>query len=224
MGFISENLDWVLSKLTSQREYYLIFDFPGQIELYTTDENLLKIIKKLQNNPVFSISLCSAALFDSLCCYDASQYLSTAMLSLVAQINLGTPHINVLTKIDLLKEYGKLPYRLSMYFETDAMEMFVDELEGDESQFGRRYHKLSGKIRDLVAAEGLVSFFPLYITDKMSVCRLVAQLDKANGFFYYKEVLILFFLCFVLFFKFYSIFLKVFLYFFFTGYFLSYLI
>jgi hypothetical protein len=190
MGFIAENLDWLFQKLKGKNEYYLIFDFPGQIELYTTDENLLKLVKKLQNNQIFSISLASVALFDSLCCYDASQYLSTSMLSLITQINLQTPHINVLTKIDLLKEYGKLPYRLSMYFENEALELFVEELEADQSEFGKKYHKLSEKLKNVVNAENLISFFPLYITDKMSICRLVAQIDKANGFYYYKEVII----------------------------------
>ena len=263
MAFIYENLDWLLRKLGKTKETYLIFDFPGQIELYLNDENLKKIVQKLQNNTINSISLTSVSLFDCLCCYDCHQYISTSILSLISQINLETPHVNVLTKIDLLKEYGKLPYRLSMYFDNDALGLMVEEMEmannnskeleenpekleesenvknnskefeenlkknskefeinsknskkleensnnskefeknandnskefeendNNSTEFAKKYHKLSQKLQEIVMNENLISFFPLYITDKMSVCRLVALIDKANGFYYYKEV------------------------------------
>ena len=129
MAFIYENLDWLLRKLGKNKETYLIFDFPGQIELYLNDENLKKIVKKLQNNSINSVSLTSISLFDCLCRYDYHQYISTSILSLISQINLETPHVNVLTKIDLLKDYGKLPYRLSMYFDNDALGLMVEEME-----------------------------------------------------------------------------------------------
>ena len=191
MAFINKNITWLFEKMGKVGENpYFIFDFPGQIELYMNDDNLKEIIQKLQSNAIIDVAITSVSLFDCLCCYDCHQYISTSILSLISQIHLETPHVNVLTKIDLLKEYGKLPYRLSMYFDNEALNLMVEELENDESEFGKRYHKLNEKMRQVVMGENLISFFPLYITDKMSVCRLVALIDKANGFYYYKEVYI----------------------------------
>lgn len=39
---------------------------------------------------------------------DASKYLSVLLLSLRAMLQLELPHINVLSKVDLLSQYGDL--------------------------------------------------------------------------------------------------------------------
>lgn len=39
---------------------------------------------------------------------DAAKYVSVLLLSLRAMLHLELPHINVLSKIDLLKQYGEL--------------------------------------------------------------------------------------------------------------------
>lgn len=204
MGFIYENLSWLLKKLKTKSinrenenkelclDQYFIFDFPGQIELYMNDENIKKIVMGLQNNNEITFSLTTISLFDSLCCYETHQYISASMMSLITQINLETPHINVLTKIDLLKECGKLPYRLRMYFDSEALNLMLeDDLEdNNKTEFEKKYKTLNEKIKNVLFNESLTSFFPLHIMDKANVCKLVAMIDKANGFYYYKEVLL----------------------------------
>lgn len=55
----------------------------------------------------------SIALFDSHFCYDISNFIAICMQALTVTINLELPHINAISKIDLLKDYGQLPFRLA---------------------------------------------------------------------------------------------------------------
>jgi hypothetical protein len=47
-------------------------------------------------------------LVDSYYCSVPSTYISTVLLSLSTMLHLELPHINVLSKIDLVEKYGKL--------------------------------------------------------------------------------------------------------------------
>ena len=52
--------------------------------------------------------LCGLHLVDSYYCSVPSTYISTVLLSLSTMLHLELPHINVLSKIDLVEKYGKL--------------------------------------------------------------------------------------------------------------------
>ena len=52
--------------------------------------------------------LCAVHLIDSYHCVDLSRYVSMLLLSLQAMLQLELPHINVLSKMDLMTSYGKL--------------------------------------------------------------------------------------------------------------------
>ena len=41
-------------------------------------------------------------------CTDPSKYISVLLLSLQIMLQLGLPHVNVLSKVDLMESYGKL--------------------------------------------------------------------------------------------------------------------
>jgi hypothetical protein len=47
-------------------------------------------------------------LVDAHHCTDSSKFVSVVMLSLSSMVRLELPHINVLSKIDLMQQYGKL--------------------------------------------------------------------------------------------------------------------
>lgn len=109
--FLEKNIDWLLKKLALKKDYYMVFDLPGQIELYMDNTSLKNILQKIQNNNVLSISLTSVSLFDCLCCYDPYHYISTTILSLISQINLETPHVNVIINLIFLNRSGFLQNR-----------------------------------------------------------------------------------------------------------------
>ena len=55
------------------------------------------------------------------------------------------------------------------------------------SNFQRKYRKLHNELCDVVEDFGLLSFLPLSIQDAESVGRVVARVDKCNGYVFLKE-------------------------------------
>ena len=48
MDYIDLNFDWLEEKLVQLKDKYLLFDFPGQVELYTHENSVHNIVHKLQ--------------------------------------------------------------------------------------------------------------------------------------------------------------------------------
>ena len=102
---LEANLDWLLDKLNSDTDEYLIFDCPGQVELYTNHKSMRNIIQKIEKR---NIRICVANLVESHYCYDPSRYISMLMVSLRTMLQLEAPLINILSKLDLIESYGEL--------------------------------------------------------------------------------------------------------------------
>lgn len=47
MEFLEKNLSWLEKKLAQHLNKYILFDFPGQVELYTHNDCIRNIIQKL---------------------------------------------------------------------------------------------------------------------------------------------------------------------------------
>lgn len=47
MEFLEKNISWLEKKLEEHKDKYILFDFPGQIELYTHNECIRNIVQKL---------------------------------------------------------------------------------------------------------------------------------------------------------------------------------
>ena len=56
-------------------------------------------------------------LVDAHLCTDAGKYLSALLLCLGTMLHLELPHINLLSKMDLLPQYGPLDFNLDFYTE-----------------------------------------------------------------------------------------------------------
>lgn len=54
------------------------------------------------------MQLTAVHLVDAHLCSDPGKYVSALLLSLSTMLHLELPHINVLSKIDLIESYGKL--------------------------------------------------------------------------------------------------------------------
>lgn len=54
------------------------------------------------------MQLVAVHLVDAHYCTDPAKYISVLLLSLKTMIQLELPHVNVLSKIDLVESYGKL--------------------------------------------------------------------------------------------------------------------
>lgn len=54
-------------------------------------------------------------LVDAHLCSDPAKYISALLLSLSTMLHLELPHVNLLSKIDLIEQYGKLQFNLDFY-------------------------------------------------------------------------------------------------------------
>lgn len=103
MEYLEENFDWLLGKLNALRDSYLLFDLPGQIELFTHHSSIKNIFEKLQN---LGYHLCAVHMVDSHYCSDPTKFISTLLLSLSTMLQIGLPHINVLSKVSAFLVYS----------------------------------------------------------------------------------------------------------------------
>lgn len=98
MEYLEENFDWLFGKLNSLEENYLIFDLPGQVELYTHHKSIRNVFKRLEK---IEYHLCVVHMVDSHYCSDASKFISTLLLSLSTMLQIALPHVNVLSKVGI---------------------------------------------------------------------------------------------------------------------------
>ena len=61
--------------------------------------------------------LATVGLVDAHLCTEASKYLSALLLSLSSMLHLELPHVNVLSKADMVETYGELPFNLEYFTE-----------------------------------------------------------------------------------------------------------
>ncbi|KAB5526593.1 hypothetical protein DKX38_020440 [Salix brachista] len=160
MDYLEKNIDWLQSKLEPLcKDHYLLFDFPGQVELFFLHSNaknvIMKLIKKL------NLRLTVVHLVDAHLCSDPGKYVSALLLSLSTMIHLELPHINVLSKIDLIESYGKLAFNLDFY--TDVQDLSYLQHHLDQDPRAAKYRKLTKELCNVVQDFSLVDFTTLDI-------------------------------------------------------------
>ncbi|KAJ1878060.1 hypothetical protein LPJ71_011080, partial [Coemansia sp. S17] len=121
-------------------------------------------------------------LVDSSYCTEASRFISVLLLSLTTMTMLEMPHVNVLSKIDLLEQMGQLDFSLEYY--TSVMDLDYLLFHLNEREPSSRFGDLNKVICELIEDYSLVGFSTLCITDKHSVASLLKEVDKANGYIF----------------------------------------
>ncbi|KAF2309635.1 hypothetical protein GH714_004394 [Hevea brasiliensis] len=142
MDYLEKNIDWLQSKLEPLlKDHYLLFDFPGQVELFFLHSNaknvIMKLIKKL------NLRLTVVHLVDAHLCSDPGKYISALLLSLSTMLHLELAHINVLSKIDLIESYGKLAFNLDFYTDVQNLSYLQRHLDQDPraSKYSFHHHQ-----------------------------------------------------------------------------------
>ena len=159
------------------------------MELFTHHASLKNILSTLQKR---DYRLCAVHLIDSFHCVDLSRYISMLLLSLQTMLQLELPHINVLSKVDLMESYGKLSksffrrshtlgFNLEFYTQVQDLDYALGALSQDTS-IPPRFQALSAALTDLIQDFGLVGFQTLCIDDPESVLSIAKLIDKANGY------------------------------------------
>jgi len=176
MEYLEKNLDWLQTRLQplEERGDYVLFDCPGQVELYTHHSSMRNIVAALQRR---NYRLTAVHLVDSMHCASPASYISVALLSLTTMLQLELPHVNVLSKFDLLR-VNELDMPLEFYTDVQDLRYLRRHLD---RELPKRFRALNKALCELIEDYGLVSFTPLDIQNKESVAKLLVQIDKSNG-------------------------------------------
>lgn len=178
MEFLEKNIDWLINQIQGDNSTNFIFDLPGQVELYCHHESLTNIFAKLSSES--NLQLCVVHLVDSHHCSDAGKFIAALMLSLSAMLKIGLPHINLLTKIDLLKKHmDKLQFGIDFYTEVLDLNYLIDSLDSDA--FTNKYKKLNSAFVSIIEDYSLVSFQLVDMLREDSLIKVKNSVDKANG-------------------------------------------
>ena len=121
--YLAKNVEWLIGRLIETAETtekggykeapYFLFDLPGQVELFTHHSSLHDLVRDLTRE--LNLRLCAVHLVDSFHCADPAQFISVVFVSLASMLRIELPHVNVLSKIDLLESRGELQFGLEFY-------------------------------------------------------------------------------------------------------------
>jgi len=179
MEHLLENLDWLEGEVGGYGDDdYLVFDCPGQIELYTHLPTFRDLAQVLQR---WGYQVACVNVVDSQFIADPSKFLSASLVSLCAMLSLELPHINVLSKMDLLDRTGAVggdPHlrgRLDSFLDLQLGDLLGILEEEGESKHARLSRAIGGLLEDF----NMVSFIPLDASDPESVEHVLAQVDAS---------------------------------------------
>lgn len=180
MEALEVNFDWLKERLEKfDPESFFVFDFPGQVELFTNHQSVYNLLQKLEKEMHFR--LVAVHLADSSHCKDKSRFISLAMLTLQSMMRLECPQINVMSKFDKFSSIDSLDkdaigLPLSFYADCHDLSQILD------TQYQpTKLSNLTRAISELIDDFGLVSFIPLAVEDKECMAYLMQEIDKANG-------------------------------------------
>ncbi|XP_037729110.1 GPN-loop GTPase 3 [Drosophila subpulchrella] len=180
LEFLIENQEWLKNQLCGGEDElmvgepdddYILFDMPGQIELFTHLKMGKQLVQLLES---WNFRTCVVFCLDSQFMVDGAKFISGTMAALSVMANMEQPHVNVLTKVDLLSSEARK--QLEMYLEPDAHSLMGELTIG--TGFGEKYGKLTEAIGSLIEDFSLVRFFPLDSQDEESVGDLLLQIDS----------------------------------------------
>lgn len=196
--FLLENLDFLHEAIEPlSEEYMIVIDMPGQIELYTHVPVVPTLAKYLGRAGALNINLCATYLLESTFVIDRAKFFSGTLSAMSAMIMLELPHINILSKTDLVK--GTLRRKeLKRFLDPDIS--LLDDAEDDSNNShrpslptastqtpgtksalmsGKTFTRLNKAVGQLIEDFSMVSFLPLDVQKEDSVGAVLSYIDDA---------------------------------------------
>lgn len=170
MEYLEEELDdWLAEQLEPYGDDdYLLFDCPGQIELYNHLSVFKTFVEYLKRD---GWSVCCIYCLDAHFITDVAKFVAGALQALAAMVKLELPHVNILTKMDLLQDKRDVED-----FLVPDPKLLLPQLS---AATGPRFRALNTAMAGLLDEFSLVSFLPLDITDEDSIADILGQIDMA---------------------------------------------
>lgn len=169
MEHLEENLDdWLTEELDNYMDDdYLVFDCPGQIELFSHVPVLKNFVEHLKRK---NFNVCAVYLLDSQFMTDITKFISGCMASLSAMVQLELPHINILSKMDLVTNKKDIEDFLNP--EPQVLLSVLNQ------RMAPQFSKLNKALIELVDEYNMVSFVPLDLRKESSIRYVLAQIDN----------------------------------------------
>lgn len=194
--FLMENLDWLTEALDGlPEEYLIIFDMPGQIELYTHVPVLPAFIKFLCQPGSLDIRLAAVYLLEATFVVDRAKFFAGTLSAMSAMLMLEVPHINVLSKMDLVK--GQVRKKDLKRFLTPDVALLDDDpadpvaaaADGaeppdrrDQVMQGASFRRLNRAVAGLIESFSMVNYLKLDVTSEDSVGAILSYIDDCVQF------------------------------------------
>jgi len=173
--FLMENLDWLEAELDNTTEEFItIFDCPGQIELYSHVPILPNLTKHLSMH--MNYSLCAAYLIESTFVVDKAKFFAGTLSAMSAMIMLSIPHLNILSKMDLVKQQVS-KRELKRFLDPDPT-MITNDIH---AQTNPKFHRLNEAVVNLIEDFSMVSFLQLEAQNEDSVQGILSYIDDCLG-------------------------------------------
>lgn len=122
---IASKIDEIQNEINQTNPDYLIIDAPGQIELFAYRSSGSFIVENISSDEKTNIFLFDGALITK-----PVNFVSIALLATSIRLRLNLPTVNVLTKIDLIKEETKNILRWSTSLKT-LESAIAEEADGE---------------------------------------------------------------------------------------------
>lgn len=192
--FLLENLDFLTEAIDPlTEEYLIIIDMPGQIELYTHIPILPALVKHLTRTGALDVNLCAAYLLEATFVVDRAKFFAGTLSAMSAMIMLEVPHVNILSKMDLVKgQVGKRELKRFLDPDTtllddDPADDVQDEGTGDPAETksmmrGASFKRLNKAVAQLIDSFSMVSYLKLDVQDEDSVGGILSYIDDAIQF------------------------------------------
>ncbi|KIW05547.1 uncharacterized protein PV09_03425 [Verruconis gallopava] len=198
--YLLENMDFLTDPLESvTEEYLIIIDMPGQIELYTHVPILPTLTKQLTEGSL-NTRLCAAYLLEATFIVDRAKFFAGTLSAMSAMLMLGIPHVNILSKMDLVKgtvtrkelrrfiqadldlldDIPSADQRLN--FATEDDEEAIDPTASENVMAGASFARLNRAVAKLIDDYSLVSFLQLDAQNEDSVGGILSYIDDAIQF------------------------------------------
>lgn len=196
--FLLQNLDFISEAIEDlSEEYMIVIDMPGQIELYTHVPVLPALVKHLTMQGGLSVNLAAAYLLEATFVVDRAKFFAGTLSAMSAMIMLEVPHVNILSKMDLVKgQVGKR--ELKRFLDPDsslldddpadyAYKPQEDDGRGDplaagQMMRGESFRRLNRAVAGLIESFSMVSYLRLDVRDEDSVGSILSYIDDAIQF------------------------------------------
>ncbi|KAL0232843.1 hypothetical protein GEMRC1_011590 [Eukaryota sp. GEM-RC1] len=171
MEYLLNNLDWLEEQLGDFDDDYLLIDCPGQVELYTNVPMMRNLTQTFQN---WRYTLVGVYCLEAITVIDPARFISGFLACLSTMYQFSLPHVNVLTKCDLVGNKELL---------NDISPGNVNLFRRLDTQVAGKFKTLNLRIAELLEENDVVAFTPLNYNEDESLSDLLLQVDLVTQYF-----------------------------------------